>query len=84
VAQQITEAFPCDGAPRYVTRDRDSVYGALVRARIKVMGIEEVVTAPRSSWQNSFVERMIGSIRRECLDHLITFRHGGGFAVPTD
>jgi len=71
VAQQITEAFPWDSAPRYVIRDRDSVYGALVRARIKAMGIEEVVTAPRSPWQNPFVERMIGSIRRECLDHLI-------------
>jgi len=71
VAQQITEAFPWDSAPRYVIRDRDSVYGALVRARIKAMGIEEIVTAPRSPWQNPFVERMIGSIRRECLDHLI-------------
>ncbi len=72
VAQQITEAFPWDSAPRYVIRDRDSVYSALVRARIKAMGIKEVVTAPpRSPWQNPFVERMIGTIRRECLDHLI-------------
>jgi len=70
-AQQITEAFPWDSAPRTVIRDRDSVTGALVRARIKAMGIEEVVTAPRSPWQNPYVERMIGSIRRECLDHLI-------------
>jgi transposase InsO family protein len=54
-----------------VIRDRDSVYGALVRARIKAMGIEEVVTAPRSPWQNPFVERMIGAIRRECLDRVI-------------
>ena len=52
-------------------RDRDSVYGDLVRARIKDMGLEEVVTAPRSPWQNRFFERAIGSIRRECLDHLI-------------
>ena len=71
VAQQITEAFPWDSAPHYVIHDRDSVYGALVRARIKAMGIEEVVTAPRSPWQNPFAERVIGSIRRECLDHLI-------------
>ncbi len=71
VAQQITEAFPWDSAPRYVIRDRDSVYGALVRARIEAMGIEEVVTATRSPWEYPFVERMIGSIRRECLDHLI-------------
>ena len=71
VAQQITEAFPWNSAPRYVIRDRDGVYCALVHARIKAMEIEEVVTAPRSPWQNPFVERMIGSIRRECLDHLI-------------
>jgi transposase InsO family protein len=71
VKQQITEAFPWDTAPRYVIRDRDSVYGAVVRNRIKVMGIEGVVTAPRSPWQNPFVERVIGSIRRECLNHVI-------------
>ncbi len=69
-SQQIREAFPWDSAPRHVIRDRDSVYGALVRSRIKAMGMEDVVTAPRSPWQNPFVERMIGSIRRECLDHL--------------
>ena len=73
VAQQITEAFPWDTAPRYVIRDRDSVYGAVTRARLKVMDIEEVVTAPRSPWQNPFAERVIGSIRRECLDHVIIF-----------
>ncbi len=71
VTAHPTAAFPWDSAPRYVIRDRDSVYGALVSARIKAMGIEEVVTAPRSPWQNPFVERAIGSIRRECLDHLI-------------
>jgi len=54
-----------------MSRDRDSVTGALVRARIKAMGIEDVVTAPRAPWQDPFVERGIGSIRRECLDHLI-------------
>ena len=71
VAQQITEAFLWDSAPRYVIRNRDSVYGDLVCARIKAMGLEEVVTAPRSPRQNPFVERMIGSIGWECLDHLI-------------
>ena len=71
VAQQIAEASPWDSARRYVIRDRDSVYGDLVRARIKAMGLKEVMTAPRSPWQNPFVERMIGSIRRECLHHLI-------------
>jgi transposase InsO family protein len=71
VKQQITEAFPWDTAPRYLIHDRDSAYGTIVNARIKVMGIEAVVTAPRSPWQNPFVERVIGSIRRECLDHVI-------------
>ena len=73
VAQQITEAFPWDTPPCYLIRDRDSVYGAVARARLKVMGIEEVVTAARSPWQNPFVERVIGAIRRECLDHVIIF-----------
>ncbi len=71
VGQQITEAFPWDAAPRFMIRDRDSVYGMVVRARIKAMGIDEVVTAPRSPWQNPYAERVIGSIRRECLDHFI-------------
>ncbi len=70
-AQQITEAFPWDTTPRYMIRDRDAVYGSKVRARVKVIGIEEVVTAPRSPWQNPYVERVIGSIRREFLDHVI-------------
>jgi transposase InsO family protein len=73
VAQQITEAFPWDTLPRYLIHDRDAVYGALVRGRLRTMGIEEVVTAPRSPWQNPFAERVIGSIRRECLDHVIIF-----------
>ena len=71
IKQQITEAFPWDTAPSYLVRDRDSVYGKIVSARIGALGIEEVVTAPRSPWQNPFVERVIGSIRRECLDHVI-------------
>ena len=71
IKQQLTEAFPWDTAPRYVIRDRDSVYGLAVRARIKALGIDEVVVAPRSPWQNPYAERVIGSIRRECLDHLI-------------
>ncbi len=71
VAQQIREAFPWDTAPRYMVRDRDSAYGTVFRSRVKAMGIEEVLTAPRSPWQNTFVERVIGSIRRDCLDHVI-------------
>ena len=71
VAQQIREAFPWETAPRYMIRDRDRVYGIAFRSRIKAMGIEEVVTAPRAPWQSPYVERVIGSIRRECLDHVI-------------
>jgi transposase InsO family protein len=59
--------------PRYLLRDRDTSYGPAFRDRVKAMGIEEVLTAPRSPWQNPFVERLIGLIRRECLDHVIIF-----------
>jgi putative transposase len=69
--QQIIEAFPFDSAPRYLIRDRDGLYGRKFRKRVKSMGIEEILTAPRSPWQNAYVERMIGSIRRDCLDHVI-------------
>ncbi len=70
-AQQVVEAFPEDHAPRFLIRDRDSIYGAFFRRRVKHMGIEEVVIAYRSPWQNPFVERLIGSMRRECLNHVI-------------
>jgi transposase InsO family protein len=71
-AQQITEAFPGDAAmPRYLHRDRDSVYGDDFRERVAAMGLREVVNAKQSPWQNPFAERVIGSIRRECLDHVI-------------
>ncbi len=71
-AQQIIEAFPADGTEtRFLLRDRDSIYGAFFRRRVRNMGIEEVMTARRSPWQNPYAERVIGSIRRECLDHLI-------------
>jgi putative transposase len=72
-AQQIVEAFPHDEAPRYLIRDRDSTYGGWFRRRVKNMGIEEVIIAPRSPWQNPYCERLIGSIRRECLDHMIVW-----------
>jgi putative transposase len=71
LARQITEAFPWDTAPRYLLRDRDTSYGQDFRDHVRGMGIEEVITASRSPWQNPFVERVIGSIRRECLDHVI-------------
>ena len=70
-AQQMVDAFPWDTAPRYLVRDRDQTYGAYFDSRVDGLGIEQVLTAPRSPWQNPFVERMIGSIRRECLDHVI-------------
>lgn len=70
-AQQLVEAFPWETAPKYLLRDRDSIYGDWFRKRVKNMGIEEVLTAPRSPWQNAYSERLNGSIRRECLDHVI-------------
>ena len=70
-AQQIIEAFPWDTAPKYLLRDRDGVYGNQFQRRVKSAGIEEVLTAPRSPWQNPYAERLIGSIRRDCLDHVI-------------
>jgi putative transposase len=70
-AQQVVEAFPWDEVPRYLLRDRDRIYGDAFRQRIRHMGIEEVLIAPRRPWQNPYVERLIGSIRRECLDHVI-------------
>ena len=70
IARQIIEAFPWDEAPRYLIRDRDTSYGAAVTRRLRTMGIRDPPTAPRSPWQNGHVERLIGSIRRECLDHV--------------
>jgi hypothetical protein len=71
VARQITEAFPWNEAPRYMIRDRDCIYGAVVTRRLRAMGIRDTPIAPASPWQNCFVERLIGSIRRECVDHII-------------
>ncbi|HKF01982.1 MAG TPA: integrase core domain-containing protein, partial [Candidatus Sulfotelmatobacter sp.] len=72
-AQQIVEAFPFDSSPKYLLRDRDRIYGLEFRKQIDAMGIKEVLSAPRSPWQRAYVERVIGSIRRECLDHVIVF-----------
>src|SRR6202049_4469608 len=71
VARQITEAFPWDGAPGYMIRDRDRIYGTVVTRRLRAMGIRDKPIAPASPWQNGFVERLIGSIRRECVDYII-------------
>ncbi len=70
-AQQIVDAFPWESAPRFMLRDRDGVYGPYFSRRVAGLGVDEVRTAPRSPWQNPYVERVIGSIRRECLDHVV-------------
>ncbi len=73
IARQLTDAFPWDEAPDYMIRDRDGCYGNTVTKRLAVMGIRDHPIAPRSPWQNGHAERLIGSIRRECLDHLVVF-----------
>jgi transposase InsO family protein len=70
-AQQIIEAFPDDTAPRWLLRDRDAIFGEVFRRRVAGMGTTEVISTPSSPWQNPYAERLIGSIRRECLDHVI-------------
>jgi putative transposase len=70
-SQQMVEAFAYRDPARYLIRDRDSIYGNDVRKRITTLGIEEVLTAPQSPWQNPYAERLIGSIRRECLNHFV-------------
>jgi hypothetical protein len=73
LARQITEAFPWDSAPKYLVRDNDRAFGAAFKARVRAMGIRDRPTSFRSPWQNGYVERLIGSIRHECLDHLMVF-----------
>jgi putative transposase len=70
-AQQVVEALPWQDPPKYLLRDRDKIYGQIFRRRVTAMGFKEILIAPHSPWQNPFVERLIGSIRRECLDHVI-------------
>jgi transposase InsO family protein len=72
-AQQLREAFPFDQAPQYLLRDRDRIFGAEFSQQVADLGTEEVLGAPRSAWQRGYVERIIGTIRRECLDHMIVF-----------
>ena len=76
-AQQLLQAFPWDTAPRYLLRDRDRSYGTIFRETVAAIGMKEVLCAPRSPWQNAFAERLIGSIRRECLDHVIVLHEPG-------
>ena len=71
--QQLREAFPFDQVPRYLLRDRDAIFGDEFREQVRDMGIDEVLSTPRSPWQRAYVERVIGSVRRECLDHVVVF-----------
>jgi transposase InsO family protein len=71
IARQITETFPWNEAPRYLIRDRDGIYGVAVTRRVRAMGIRDKPIAAGSPWQNSFAERLIGTIRRECVDHIV-------------
>jgi putative transposase len=71
--QQLRNAFPWNSAPRYLLRDRDRIFGDNFTRQVQDMGIEQVLSAPRSPWQRAYVERIIGTIRRECLDHVIIF-----------
>jgi transposase InsO family protein len=72
-AQQVVEAFPWDTKPKYLLRDRERIYGNWFQGRVRGMGIEEVLISPRCPWQNAYSERLNGSVRRECLDHVIVF-----------
>ena len=83
-AQQIVEAFPFDEVPRFLLRDRDSIYGEFFRQRIKNMGIDQVVTAYRSPWQSLYVERIIGSIPRDCLNHVLVLNERHLRRILTD
>ncbi len=73
LAQQIVEAFPWDTAPTYLVRDNDGAYGQAFTRRIRAMGIRDRPISPRSPWQNPYVERLIGTLRRDCLDHVLIF-----------
>ena len=76
LARQIVEAFPWDAAPTYLVRDNDGAYGQAFRSRVRAMGIRDRPIEPRSPWQNPYVERLIGSLRRDCLDHVLILGEG--------
>jgi len=78
---QIREAFPFDEAPCFLLRDRDSIYGDRFQRLVENMGIEQVVTGYRSPWQNPYCERVLGTLRRELLDHVIIFNEGGALRL---
>jgi transposase InsO family protein len=73
LARQITEAFPWSSAPAYLVRDNDRAYGDVFKSRVRAMGIRDRPISPRSPWQNAYVERLIGTVRRECLDRMLIF-----------
>ena len=73
LAQQIVEAFPWETAPTYLVRDNDGAYGPVFRRRVRAMGIRDRPISPRSPWQNPYAERLIGTLRRDCLDHVVIF-----------
>jgi hypothetical protein len=81
-SQQITEAFPYDSAPKYLIRDRNKIFGNAFVKQVRTMQIEEVLIAPKSPWQNPYCERVIGSIRRECLDHCIILSENHLYRIP--
>jgi transposase InsO family protein len=73
LAQQIVEAFPWETAPTYLVRDNDGAYGPIFRRRVRAMGIRDRPISPSSPWQNPYAERLIGTLRRDCLDHVLIF-----------
>jgi transposase InsO family protein len=87
IAQQLRDAFPWDTAPRYLLRDRDRIFGDDFTKQVRDLGIQQVLSAPRSPWQRAYVERVIGTLRRECLDHVIVlnqaalYRHVKSFVA---
>jgi transposase InsO family protein len=83
-AQQIVNVFPWEEAPRFLIRDGDRIYGDYFRKRVKGMGVDEVLIAPRSPWQNPYCERVVGSVRRECLDHVVVLSEAHLKRILTD
>ncbi len=83
-AQQMVEAFPWETTARYVIRDRDRIYGRDFRRRVAGLGLHEVPIAPRSPWQNGYAERFIGSLRRECLDHVLVLKERQALRILSD
>jgi transposase InsO family protein len=84
LAQQINEAFPWDTAPRFLIRDNDAKFGHVFKRHVEACGIRDRPITPRSPWQNGYAERVIGTIRRECLDHVIVWNEAHLRAILSD